>query len=214
MDVQTLVPRLKELLKDADLNTTTSKMLRKQLEQELSLDLTLYKKEVDDLILSLIVSPEEDDILHADAELAAKLQEEENLLARGRSSRRRAAAPKPKAKPRVQNKERKKSGFTKPVLLTGVLAEFLGEDQMPRTMVVKKLWEYIKSHDLQDPADKRYILCDDALQILFGGKKRVNSFGMNKFLSPMMKTAAETVEYTDIVEEESMDEPSSPDYNL
>lgn len=47
---------------------------------------------------------------------------------------------------------------------------------------MKRLWEYIKSNQLQDPADRRYILCDDKLKSIFQ-QDRVNSFGMNRDLT-------------------------------
>ena len=57
---------------------------------------------------------------------------------------------------------------------------------MPRTQVVKKLWEYIKSRDLQDPSDKRKIVLDDALAKIF--KPPLTMFTMNKQLSRHCKT--------------------------
>ena len=53
---------------------------------------------------------------------------------------------------------------------------------MPRPAVVKKIWEYVRLHNLQDPSNKRYIICDDKLQAVFK-KKRVECFGMNRLLS-------------------------------
>jgi hypothetical protein len=47
---------------------------------------------------------------------------------------------------------------------------------------VKRLWKYIKGNDLQDPKDKRFILCDERLRTIFH-VERVNSFGMNRDLS-------------------------------
>ena len=44
---------------------------------------------------------------------------------------------------------------------------------------MKKLWEYIKSNNLQNPANRQEILCDDRLRALFGCDK-VKMFGMNK----------------------------------
>lgn len=54
---------------------------------------------------------------------------------------------------------------------------------MPRPTVVKKLWEYIKSHELQDPKDKRFILCDELLKSVMGRQSRVNAFKMNAYLT-------------------------------
>lgn len=46
-------------------------------------------------------------------------------------------------------------------------------------MVVKKLWDYIKSNNLQNPDNRREILCDDKLRALFNVDK-VHMFTMNK----------------------------------
>ena len=40
-------------------------------------------------------------------------------------------------------------GLKKPVKLKNELAEFLGEKELPRTDITKKLWEYIKANKLQ-----------------------------------------------------------------
>jgi chromatin remodeling complex protein RSC6 len=47
---------------------------------------------------------------------------------------------------------------------------------------MKRLWEYITSNQLQDPADRCYILCDDKLKSIFQ-QDRVNIFGMFKDLT-------------------------------
>ena len=50
-------------------------------------------------------------------------------------------------------------------------------------MVVKKLWDYIKLNDLQNPDNRREILCDDKLRALFNADK-VHMFTMNKVEDP------------------------------
>lgn len=45
--------------------------------------------------------------------------------------------------------------------------------------MVKKLWEHIKANDLQDPKDKRQIVCDEKMQAVFK-QARVDMFRMNK----------------------------------
>ena len=57
---------------------------------------------------------------------------------------------------------------------------------MPRGQVVKKLWEYIKGHNLQNPQNKRNIKADDKLRPLFDGKGEVNMFEMTKLVSKHM----------------------------
>ncbi|NLJ62758.1 MAG: hypothetical protein GX332_05520, partial [Alcaligenaceae bacterium] len=41
------------------------------------------------------------------------------------------------------------SGFMKPMTPSAELAEIVGKKPLPRTEVTKKMWEYIKKHDLQ-----------------------------------------------------------------
>jgi upstream activation factor subunit UAF30 len=54
--------------------------------------------------------------------------------------------------------------------------------QLSRPQTVKKIWEYIKSHNLQDPTDKRQIICDEKMHDIFK-TERVHMFTMNKILN-------------------------------
>ncbi len=71
----------------------------------------------------------------------------------------------------------------KPYNVSEELALVVGKGPMPRSEVVKKLWEYIKSKDLQNKTNKREILADNNLQVVFGGKKKVDMFEMTKLVS-------------------------------
>lgn len=75
------------------------------------------------------------------------------------------------------------SAFMKPMTISAELAVVVGKGPMPRSEVVKKLWVYIKKHDLQDAKNKRNINGDAALVAVFGGKKTVNMFEMTKLVS-------------------------------
>ena len=56
------------------------------------------------------------------------------------------------------------------------LAEVLGSSTaVSRGEAVKGLWDYVKKHDLQNPANRREILADDKLRPLFG-KEKVSMF--------------------------------------
>jgi len=48
------------------------------------------------------------------------------------------------------------------------LAAVIGTEPVARPEAVKKMWEYIKAHNLQDPKDKRTIVADDKLRAVFG----------------------------------------------
>lgn len=71
----------------------------------------------------------------------------------------------------------------KPMNLTSELEAVVGKGPMTRGEVVKKIWEYIKKNDLQNPKNKRNILADDKLKPLFGGKGEVTMFEMTKLVS-------------------------------
>ena len=71
----------------------------------------------------------------------------------------------------------------KPMNISPDLAAVVGAGPMPRSEVVKKLWEYIKKHGLQDPQNKRNINADGALLKVFDGKKTVSMFEMTKLVS-------------------------------
>ena len=64
---------------------------------------------------------------------------------------------------------------------TSGLASRLTPPELSRPQVVKQLWNYIKGNELQDPNDKRQILCDEKLHAVFKQDK-INMFSMNKLL--------------------------------
>lgn len=70
-----------------------------------------------------------------------------------------------------------------PLKTSKELAAVVGEGPMPRTEVTKKLWAYIKKHDLQDAKNRRNINPDEKLEKVFGCKKAVNMFEMTKLVN-------------------------------
>lgn len=75
------------------------------------------------------------------------------------------------------------SAFMKPLNISSDLAVIVGKGPMPRSEVVKKLWDYIKKNNLQDPKNKRNINADADLKKVFGGKGTVSMFEMTKLVS-------------------------------
>ncbi len=78
------------------------------------------------------------------------------------------------------------AALSKPMTLSPELQAVVGAGPMPRSEVTKKIWEYIKKNDLQNPQNKRNILADDKLLAIFG-KKEVTMFEMTKLVSGHMK---------------------------
>ena len=77
-------------------------------------------------------------------------------------------------------------GLQRPVQPSADLAPITGSDPLPRSQVVSKMWDYIRSNNLQNPENKREILADDTLRKVFG-KDKVTMFEMNKHLSNHLK---------------------------
>ncbi|HLU79147.1 MAG TPA: SWIB/MDM2 domain-containing protein [Burkholderiaceae bacterium] len=78
------------------------------------------------------------------------------------------------------------AAFMKPLTPSATLAAVIGSEPLPRTEVTKKIWEYIKKHDLQDPKNRRNINADDKLRPLFG-KDQVSMFELTKLVSAHLK---------------------------
>jgi upstream activation factor subunit UAF30 len=75
----------------------------------------------------------------------------------------------------------------KPMQVSADLEAVIGKGPMTRGEVVKKIWDYIKAHNLQNPANKRNILADAKLKTVFGGKGEVTMFEMTKLVSAHLK---------------------------
>jgi len=73
---------------------------------------------------------------------------------------------------------KKKRGASTPTRLSDDLAKFVGVEEMARGDVMKKIWEYIKKHDLQDPKDRRLINPDATLAKIIGTSEQINMFKM------------------------------------
>ncbi len=72
--------------------------------------------------------------------------------------------------------------LSKPLQPSAELAAVVGASPMSRPDVVSRMWEYIKTNNLQNPQNKREILADAKLEPIFGAKS-VTMFEMNKHLA-------------------------------
>ncbi|POO02740.1 p53 negative regulator [Trema orientale] len=193
-----LIERLREFLRSSDLNTTTTAIVRRKLEEDFGIDLSdkkaFIREQVDLFLHSQLQKedhPEEDEEEAGDldddrvAEVKSEKidgsdsteeEEEEQVVEsiNGKGKRRSKKHP---------NDEKKRGGgFSKICSLSPQLQKFIGASEMARTEVVKQMWIYIREKSLQDPNDKRNIICDEPLRNLFGVDS-INMFQMNKALS-------------------------------
>ena len=82
--------------------------------------------------------------------------------------------------------EGKPNALQKPLQPSEELAAVVGTNPLSRGEVVSKIWEYIRSHNLQNPENRREILADDRLRKVFG-KDKVTMFEMNKHLTQHLR---------------------------
>lgn len=68
-----------------------------------------------------------------------------------------------------------------PVRISDPLSALLEVDRLSRPQVVKQLWVYIKANNLQNPNNKKEIMCDDRMRPVFNSDK-IDMFKMNKVL--------------------------------
>ena len=80
----------------------------------------------------------------------------------------------------------KANALQRPLQPSEALAAVVGPGPLPRGEVVSKVWDYIKSHNLQNPENRREILADGKLKSVFG-KDKVTMFEMNKYLAQHLK---------------------------
>ena len=126
-----------------------------------------------------------------DGEAAEEEEEEaEEEEEEERRSSRKGRAPVNAPRSGAKKGSKGGGGFAGPVQCSNELSEFMGATVVPRTEVTKRIWAYIKEHNLQDPADRRQIVCDAKLEKLFK-RKKFGMFKMTKFLSEMMKSTKE-----------------------
>lgn len=109
-------------------------------------------------------------------------------------------APKKSAK-KAAKKSAKKAGkkagkksarkpnaaFMAPLTLSPALSDVVGNRPMPRTEIIKRIWDYIKKNGLQDSKNRRMINADGKLKPLFGGKSQISMFELAKVVNNNVK---------------------------
>ncbi len=82
-------------------------------------------------------------------------------------------------------KEKKK--MAQPIYkLSPQLAKIVGATELSRPETIKKIWDYIKAHKLQDPTNKRRIIPDAALAEIIG-KEPIDMMQLSTFLNRHLK---------------------------
>lgn len=79
------------------------------------------------------------------------------------------------------------AGLMAPLHVSPELGKIVGNAPLPRTEIIKKIWEYIKGNNLQDQNNKRMINADEQLKVVFAGKDQVSMFELAKIVNNHVK---------------------------
>ncbi|KDO35066.1 hypothetical protein SPRG_01130 [Saprolegnia parasitica CBS 223.65] len=179
-----LAKAIRKILASSDLETLSRKMVRKQLETQFGESMEEQKTFINAQITKIIEEQNDDDD-----------DDDENDSEDDAPPAKRAKVTKTKAAPKKRAPKKEGGGgggFASEMVLSPELAQVLGVDKSSRPQLVKKMWDYIRDHGLQDPSDKRTILLDDTLKGVFK-RDSFTMFSMNKFLKRHVKKESEVV---------------------
>ncbi|PVU89526.1 hypothetical protein BB560_004435 [Smittium megazygosporum] len=206
-ELSNIQPRIREILTNSDLSSVTAKKVRRQLEKDMGVSLSAHKARIDEMIMDQFYKLHDE--FKKKQGLGGQFDSPGGGVqvpgqhypsgAQNPEPKKRGRPPKaqdPTASPPQQrkrrqrrakrvidpNKPKRQTGLNKPLRLSPKLSAFFSRKYMPRTDVVKGLWIYIKANNMQDPADKRYILCDQKFNDLFD-TDRLYMYTMNKQLN-------------------------------
>lgn len=94
--------------------------------------------------------------------------------------------PKSKA-PAVKSARKPNAAFMVALTPSPALAEVIGQKALPRTEIIRSIWDYIRKNGLQDKVNKRMINADAKLKVIFDGKDQISMFELAKVVNNHVK---------------------------
>ena len=91
-----------------------------------------------------------------------------------------------KAAPKKKSARKPNAAFMAPLTLSPGLSEVVGSKSLPRTEIIKKIWDYVKKNNLQDKVNRRMINADAKLRPIFG-KDQISMFELAKVVNNNVK---------------------------
>ncbi len=74
-------------------------------------------------------------------------------------------------------------GSSEPMQPDEALSAVVGPNPRPRNELIKKMWDYIREHGLQDEHQMMIIRADDNLRPVFDGRREVNIIELMRLMS-------------------------------
>src|SRR5688572_17493780 len=128
------------------------------------------------------------------AKKAAKKKAAPKKAAKKKAAPKKAAkkaAPKKvakkKAAPKKKSARKPNAAFMAALTPSEALGAVVGNKPLPRTEIIKKIWDYIKKNGLQDKQNRRMINADDKLKTVFAGKEQISMFELAKVVNNHVK---------------------------
>ncbi len=84
--------------------------------------------------------------------------------------------------PKKKGKKESKPRAQKTYSLSPELKAVVGDEELSRPEVIKRMWDYIKEHKCQDPKNKRLIVPDAKLAKVFGSKTPIDMMKLSGIL--------------------------------
>lgn len=121
------------------------------------------------------------------AKKAAKKAAKKPAKKAAKKAPKKAAKKAAKKAPKKKSARKPNAAFMAALTPSETLGAVVGNKPLPRTQIIKKIWDYIKKNGLQDKKNKRMINADDKLKAVFGGKGQVSMFELAKIVSKHVK---------------------------
>jgi upstream activation factor subunit UAF30 len=120
------------------------------------------------------------------AKTAKKGAKKASKAAPKKAAKKASKKASPKKKAAKKSARKPNAAFMAPLTPSASLAEVIGQKPLPRTEIVRKIWDYIKKNNLQDQKNRRMINADAKLRPLFG-KEQISMFELAKVVNKQVK---------------------------
>lgn len=120
------------------------------------------------------------------AKKTAKKAAKKTAKKAAKKSAKKAAKKSAKKAAKKKSARKPNAAFMAPLAPSATLAEVIGSKALPRTMIIKKIWDYIKKNGLQDKKNRRMINADTKLKPLFR-KDQISMFELAKVVNDHVK---------------------------
>jgi upstream activation factor subunit UAF30 len=121
------------------------------------------------------------------AKKAAKKAAKKPAKKAAKKTAKKAAKKVAKKAPKKKSARKPNAAFMAPLTPSPALAAVVGAKGLPRTQIIKKIWDYIKKNNLQDKKNRRNINADAKLKLIFGGKDQITMFELAKVVNKHVK---------------------------